>query len=73
MTGRTVRVWLAAFVFVLSATLLAMPAVAQSSGSTLTVDDLDFIECQPPSAAQWSSRHHAANNNYCRLREAHPI
>ncbi len=36
MTGRTVRVWLAAFVFVLSATLLAMPAVAQSSGSTLT-------------------------------------
>ena len=37
----------------------------------LTVDDIDFIDCQPPSASQWASQL-PTNSNYCRVREAQP-
>lgn len=37
----------------------------------LTVEDLDFIDCHPPSASQWASQL-AASSHYCHPREAHP-
>lgn len=37
----------------------------------LTVEDIDFIDCHPPSASQWASQL-AAGSHYCSPREAHP-
>lgn len=37
----------------------------------LTVEDLDFIDCHPPSASQWASQ--LPSSNFCRPRGAHPI
>lgn len=37
----------------------------------LTIDDLDFIDCQPPSASQWASQL-PVRSNFCHPREAHP-
>jgi hypothetical protein len=39
---------------------------------SLTVDDLDFIECHQPTAGQWS-KHQQHSNNYCNLREVHAL
>ena len=48
-------------------------APAAANYRSLTVDDLDFIEChQPTTAGQWS-KHQQHSNNYCNLREVHPL
>ena len=40
---------------------------------SLTVDDLDFIECHQPTTAGQRSKHQQHSNNYCNLREVYAL
>ena len=40
---------------------------------SLTVDDLDFIECHQPTTAGQRSKHRQHSNNYCNLREVYAL